>query len=274
MQDGITIRRELKEGVTDKYKIESEVKQYIEIPSMGEQDLVISQVATVVLKTISVNAEKGIADIEATTKVEKSETTGSISSMMGETATKLPDAKTEKGTLDSRNRLVIASDAKATPSNGGAMAMGLPGMGAAGAQSLLSLVELPEKPMKVGETTEVAIPNSGGMASAGIKDLKMTMKFVGEKVVDGQTLLVFSVSGVMKMDVDPSKTPGAPQSPMGAMKMSGTANISGEGLVDKATGKTISNTMTVKNNLTVLAEQIGMELPVKGTVVTKISLVK
>lgn len=276
-QDSITIRRELKAGATETYKIESEVKQLIEVPSMGEQDMIANQVSTVTLKTLSVDAEKGIAQIETLTKVEKSTTDGSLAAMMGGSTAKLPDPKTEKGTLDNRNRLVIAQAPNAgtnTQGGGGMMSMGMPGMAAASAQTLLSLIELPEQPMKVGESVEVPIPNTAAGTAAGIRDLKMTLKLVGERVVDGQTLLVLAFSGDMKLDIDSSKSPNAANNPMGNMKMSGTAKLSGEGLIEKATGKTVSNVMNIKNDMKVFVEQVGMEFPVKGSIVTKISLVK
>lgn len=275
-QDSITLRRELKTGVTDTYKIENEVKQIVDVPSMGEQDVIYTQIATIVMKTLAVNAEKGTVDVETLTKVEKNTTEGSLASMMGGSETKLPDPKTEKGTLDSRNRLVIAKDPNAKPQGQGAgmMSMGMPGMGNISAQTLLTLIELPEKPLKVGESVEVAIPNSASMGSMGMKDLKMTIKLIGEKEVEGQKLLVLGFSGDMKLDMDSSKDPNAQQSPMGSMKMSGTAKLSGEGLVDKASGKTISNVMNIKNDVKVLIEQAGMEIPVKGTITLKLNLVK
>lgn len=274
-QDTITLRRELKAGATETYKIESEVKQLIEVPSMGEQDLLGSQVSTVTLKTLSVDSQKGVAQVETLTKVEKSTTDGSLAAMIGASEEKLPDPKTEKGTLDSRNRLVIARDPNAKPdAQGGIMSMGMSGMVSASAQTLLSLIELPEQPMKVGESIEVPIPNTPAGSAVGIRDLKMTLKLVGERVVEGQTLLVLALSGDMKLDVDSSKSPGAANSPMGNMKMSGTAKLTGEGLIEKATGKTISNVMNIKNDMKVFVEQFGMEFPVKGTIATKISLVK
>lgn len=274
-QDAFSIRRELKVGTSDVYKSESEVKQVIDVPSMGEQDILVTRIATVNVKTVAVNAEKGTAEVEALTKVEKNSTEGSLAAMMGGSEAKLPDPKTEKGTLDSRNRFMIAKDpnAKPAPRGGGGMStMGMPGLTEISAQTLLTFVELPEKPIKIGESVEVSLPASSGAAGMGMKDVKMIIKLVGEKEVEGQKQLVLSYSGNMKIDLDPSKDPKA--TPGQGMKMWGTAVLSGEGIVDKATGKTISNLMSVKNDLKVFVEQIGMELPVKGTITMKLTLVK
>lgn len=273
-QDAFTIRRELKAGTSDVYKSESEVKQVIDVPSMGEQDILATRIATINVKTVAVNSEKGTADIETLTKVEKDSKEGSLAAMLGEADGKIPDPKTEKGTLDSRSRVVIAKDPNAKPAQGpgGMSAMGLPGLTDITAQTLLTFVELPEKPIKIGDSVEVALPASAGASAMGMKDVKMTIKLIGEKEVEGQKQLVLSYSGNMKIDIDPSKDPKATQGQ--GMKMWGTAVLSGEGIVDKATGKTISNLMSVKNDLKVFVEQIGMELPVKGTITMKLSLVK
>ena len=58
------------------------------------------------------------------------------------------------------------------------------------------------------------------------------------------------------------------------VKVTGTEQITGEGLVDKVSGQTLSNTMNVKNDLKVFISQMGMEMPVRGTVVSKLTLVK
>ncbi|HJP84134.1 MAG TPA: hypothetical protein VJ835_11595 [Fimbriimonadaceae bacterium] len=272
-QDAAPIRRELKAGSTETYKIENEIKQFVEVPSMGEQDLTINTIATVALKTLAVNAEKGNAEVEALTKVEKLSMDGSIAGMMGDqSGAKLPAPKTEKGTLDSRNRLSIAKDPKAKPS-ANAM-MGMPGLSEIGAQSLLTLIELPEKAWKVGDTAQVGVPGAAGAATMGVKELKMTMTISGEKEVEGQKLWVVTYSGSMKIDFDSSKNPQAGQSAAGNMKMNGTAEVTGEGLVDKATGKTVGNTLKVSNKGTMFIEQAGMEIPVRGTVSMKLTLVK
>jgi hypothetical protein len=279
-QDATLIRRALKAGTTETYKIENEIKQIVEIPSMGEQDMIMTTVATVSVKTNTVNAEKGTADIETTTKIEKAATDGSLAAMMGSQETKLPDPKTEKGTLDVRNRLVITKDPKAkAPAGRSGNPMSMMGMGmmATSAQSLLSLVELPEKPVKAGEEIAIALPGAASTAAAGMKDLKLSMKFVEEKDIEGKRVWVVSYTGSFALDMDTSKLPKQPNqqaNPMGDVKVTGTGQITGDGLVDKASGQTLSNTMNVKNDLKVFLSQMGMEMPVRGTVVSKLTLVK
>ena len=71
-----------------------------------------------------------------------------------------------------------------------------------------------------------------------------------------------------------AKDGSAPENPMGDVKVTGNATLGGEGLIDKTSGKTVSNLMNVKNDLKVFLTQMGMELPVKGTVTMKMTLVK
>jgi len=276
-QDPLLIRRELKAGTTEKYVVENVVKQNIEIPSMGEQDMIITTAGSIVVKMGEVNSEKGTAAVETTTKIEKMSMDGSLASMVGgANDPKLPDPKVEKGTLDSRNRLVIAVDPKAkTP--GGMIGMGMPGMGSIGAAGLLNLIELPEKAIKIGDEIEVAMPGAAGAATMGAKDLKMKVKFVGEKDVDGKKAWVVSFSGNMKIDIDTSKLPkqaDQQDNPMGDMKITGTVLLNGEGLVDKLSGRTLSNVMNMKTDMKVFVEAAGMEIPSKGTITLKLELAK
>ena len=281
-QDPFMIRRAFTVGATDTYKVESEVKQIIEIPSMGEQDMIMTRIATIAVKTLAVNAEKGTADVETLTKVEKSAMDGSIAAMMGSQDSKLPDPKTEKGTIDSRNRFTVAKDPKeskpAEQGGPGSMMSMVAGMGAVSAQQMLTLVELPEKAVKIGDEFAAVLPAAAGNApSQGVKDMKMSIKLVGEKEVDGVKLWVVSYNGSFKLDIDPSKQPkkaNEQASPADDVKVTGTGIIGGEGLVEQATGKTISNLFTVKNDLKVYVAQLGSELPVRGTVSTKLTLVK
>jgi hypothetical protein len=280
-QDPLLLRRELKEGSTEIYKVENQMKQLVDIPSMGEQDMIMTTVATCSVKTNKVDTEKGTAEIETLTKVDKADVDGSLAAMMGGQGGKLPDPKTEKGTLDSRNRVVITKDPKAKVGDNGGFS--IPGMemgtGAASAQSMLMFIELPEKPIKVGDSWDIAMPGGSaeGAAKAGIKDIKITVKLVGEKEVDGQTVYVLSTTGSFTLDIDTSKLPKQPgqeQAPMGNVKVKGTATMTGDGMIEKASGKTLSNVTNIKTDAKVFVEQLGQEIPVKGTVSMSLKLQK
>jgi hypothetical protein len=268
-QDGSLLRRALTVGTEESYKIDSVLKLVVESPQ-GEMDLNVTTLATVAIKPTKLDAEKGIADIESVTKLEKFSMEGALTQFIGTGPEKLPDAKSEKGTLDSRNRLVIPPDPKAKPAT-----MGMPDPSDLGAMALLALVELPEKPLKIGDTLEMGVPAAASMATLGTKDQKITMKLVGEKSVDGKNFWVVSFSGNLKIDFDSSKLPkkeGEEASPMGDVKIVGTGTVTGDGLVDKATCRTSSNTLNFKTDTKVSVA--GMEIPSKGTVVMKTSLVK
>jgi hypothetical protein len=155
--------------------------------------------------------------------------------------------------------------------------MGMSGMGPIDAQQLLNLIELPEKPVALGEEIPFALPSGAASTATGLKDLKLAMKVVGEKVVEGQSLWVVTYTGSFKLDLDTSKLPkkpDQPENPMGDITLTGNAAISGDGLVDKVSGKTVANQMSVKNDIKVLLQQMGMEMPAHGTITVKLSLVK
>lgn len=276
-QDATPLRRQLKVGTTEVYKAESSMKQNIEIPSMGEQDIINITSGTITVKTGAVDATKGTAEVELTTKIEKSTTDGSLAAMMGQQETKLPEPKTEKGTLDSRNRLVIKADPKAAAGGDHAQMMGMVNFANMGAAGFMNLIELPEKPIKAGDTLEVNLPGAAGAATMGAKDLKMTIKFIEERDTDTGKAWAVSFLGDMKLDVDTSKLPkqaNQPDNPMGNMKITGTVHITGEGLVDKLTGKTISNRLNLKNDIKVFLEAMNAEIPAKGDITLKLDLVK
>jgi hypothetical protein len=44
--------------------------------------------------------------------------------------------------------------------------------------------------------------------------------------------------------------------------------------VDQASGKTVANQMNIKNDIKVFLQQMGMEMPARGTISVKVSLVK
>src|SRR5688572_29005943 len=111
-QDGSLIRRELTVGSEETYKIDTTLKMVAETPQ-GDMDLNIETLATVSVKPTKLDSEKGIADVETLTKVEKFTMEGALAQLMGGGPEKMPNPKSEKGTLDSRNRLVIPPDPKA-----------------------------------------------------------------------------------------------------------------------------------------------------------------
>lgn len=105
----------------------------------------------------------------------------------------------------------------------------------------------------------------------------MTVKLVGEKDLDGRAVYVFATTGSFKLDMDTSKMPkkeGEAPPQFGDVKMTGSADLVGEALVDKSTGQTIAHTMKVQNKTKVYLSAMGMEIPVNGTIDTTLKLQK
>ena len=277
VQDPLLLRRELKEGTTEKYKIESVVKQLVDAPSFGEQDLIVTTVSTCDVKFGKIDPEKKNAEIETTTKVEKLSMEGALAAMLGQTP-KPPEPKTEKGTLDAHGKIVMVKDPNAKKMSSMPGMDMLPGLEMAGsAASLLACMELPENPVKIGDSWDLALPASLGAGTPGVKDPKMTVKLVGEKDLDGRAVYVFATTGSFKLDMDTSKMPkkeGEAPPQFGDVKMTGSADLVGEALVDKSTGQTIAHTMKVQNKTKVYLSAMGMEIPVNGTIDTTLKLQK
>jgi len=281
-QDQILLRRELTEGATEVYKVDSVLKQNITTP-MGDQDMVVTTSASCSVKVGKVDKDKGLAAIETVTKVDSTKLDGSLAAMMGGGQDpKLPEPKTEKGSLDNRNRLTMdkpVADPKAPKDSGdssGMMGM-LKGLTSPGAATLLGFLELPEKQIKIGDSWDIALPGGAASTNVGVKDVKITVTYTGEKEIDGQKVYVLATKGSFKLDFDSSKMPkkeGEQASPFGDFKMTGTAEVSGEGYVDKATGKTISNTVEVKTKTNFTLVQMAMDLPTVGTVTMTLKLQK
>jgi hypothetical protein len=260
-QQGALLRRELKADAKDVYKIETTLKQNMTTPG-GDQDLEIKSALTYTLITKKVDTEKGIADVEAETTTDKVDLSGSLASMVPGVGEKVPPFKVE-GKLDARGRLTTKLP-KMDPQTA---------MFAASTQTLTAVlfVELPEKQVSVGDSWTIAIPKN---VFFGDLENKLTAKLTGEKEVDGVKVWIVAVTGQLKTDTSIGKVmeavgAEAPGGMDGTIK--GTADITAEGLVDKATGKTISLTSNMKSKNSL---DLGMAIDMTGTGVMKVSLAK
>src|SRR5437016_10711250 len=80
---GVLLRRELKENATETYKLETEVKQNADVPGIGDQDLHLTSTMTVTLKSGKLDAAAGQVPIDATLAVAQVKADGSIADMFG-----------------------------------------------------------------------------------------------------------------------------------------------------------------------------------------------
>lgn len=253
-QDTVTIKRELKAGAKDIYKVVTETKTLMDIPSMGEQEMIMKSTMNYALTTGEVkddSAEVGltISDIQA--KIE-----GSMADMM-QGMPEMPKEMKFKGTLDARNRLSnVKLDGKLDM-----MAM----MMANTTSTMNMFVEYPGGPVKIGDSWEVVVPKNPML---GNEDTKFKATLVGEK--DGKWQI--KMSGELKLKSDLSEMMKG-QDPTGTgldmqMVMTGTMKMESEALVNKTTGKTVEMTTALDSATTMDIVNMGIksDQKAKGTI--------
>ncbi len=261
-QDSITLQRTLIENSTETYKIDSKVNETVVSP-LGELPLNIASSMTYTLKTGKIDAAKGTAEVEVTTTVDKMDSDGPMGQLMNQQQVK---PIVQKGTMDKRGHMVLAL---ASPGS----VLQLAASGVENSQSTL-FIEFPGHPVKVGDTWDLVIPKS---AFTGSEDQKLTAKLVGDKKVEGRDVWVVGVSGMFKVDFDSSKLPPTADeanNPFASTRLvsKGTVELTGEGYVDKATGKTSS--MTSKGDMkgSVDMPDKGVTMDYSGTVSSVVKL--
>ncbi|MGV3618360.1 MAG: hypothetical protein ACO1SV_23790 [Fimbriimonas sp.] len=265
-QDGLLIRRALQEGASDTYKVETVTQQTVNLPNgMGEQEMGTTVVATYQMKTGKVDAAKKSAAVELVYTIDKMEADGTLGAMMGGGGGETGKPTTLAGTLDELGRVKME-----LPKEGNAAAAAMISGAQAVGTSTIS-VELPEKAVKVGDTWEIVIPKSPFTGSA---DQKLTAKLVGEKEVDGKLAYVISTAGNFKTDADLTKMAEDAPGPMKGQKMlmKGTIDLKSDGVVEKATGRTLRITTKMKMKQTLELPDMGFTIDTNGTTSTLVTL--
>jgi hypothetical protein len=259
-QQGVLLRRELKADAKDVYKIETAMSQKIATPQ-GDQDLEVKSKLTYSISTKKVDAEKGQAEVETETVTDKVDLGGSLAGMIPGAGEKVPAIKVT-GKLDNRGRLVTQ-----VPKMDAQQAMF-----AASTQTLMAVmfVELPEKEVKVGDSWTITLPKNPFF---GDMENKLNAQLSGEKTVEGVKVWVVNITGQLKTDTTLAKIMSAMGNadPGQEGTIKGTADVTGEGLVDQTTGKTVALTTTLKTKNSI---DIGFALDMTGTGSLKVNLAK
>jgi hypothetical protein len=263
-QEGSPIRRALKAGTVDTYKVTETVDQLVSSPA-GDTAMKIVSEKTYVLKTAAVDEAAGIAKIEATTTVDKMEAQGPASGMLGEK----PGPATQTGKIDVRGRMTFdrtPTSESLTSFLSGTASTAMAGM----------FIELPERSVKVGDSWDIVVPKSPLLFG---NDQKLSAKLEGERTLeDGTAAWVVSVKGPLMLAIDSAAIPGAKpiETPVGptTVTIQGKADLVGEGLVEKSTGRTLSMTSKGTSSSTINLVALGIEMKTKGTVDSKVTLKK
>ena len=262
-QAGSLLRRTLKADTVDTYTIVDRTTQTVK-SQFGELPVTASSTRTMVLTTKSVDAAAGTAVIEATTTYDKLQADGPAADLMKAK----PAPLTQKGKIDVRGRITF----ERTPQTGGI------GTLLSGSESTLaagSFVELPEKAVGIGDSWDMVVPKSSMVSDV---DQKLTAKLTGEREVDGVPVWVVSVRGVVKTAIDTSKIPGAKpiETPLGptTIRITGQDDITGEGLVEKSTGRTLSMALKSQSKKTIEIVESGITMESTGQLESTITLKK
>lgn len=250
---GVLLRRELKEDATETYKMQSDVKSTASVPGIGDQDLILNSTMTLTIKSGKLDSASGQVAVDAkigdlTTKVD-----GSMAQFVEPMLSNIPKEFKMSGKLDGRNR--VALDPAKSPDLMMTMVTGT------SPSSSFAFVEFPEKSVNVGDTWKFAAPKN---PLFGKEAQTLDAKLTGEKDLDGSKVWVISVTGKLKIDANIGELMKASGNQGGGlpdvdMVMKGTADVTGEALVDKTSGKTLSYTTSV-------AQKTSMDMGGQGSV--------
>lgn len=269
VQDGVLLRKELKEGASETYAVTITGNQNIEVPTQGPMEMGFKGGYQWIFDYKKVDAAKNSAEIDITVKDLKFEVQGPMADMMpgGDT---VPKEVKSTATLDGRYRMTNSKAA------GGNMAMMM--MMGAGA-SMSPFIELPEKAVKPGDAWPVVLPKNPMM---GDVEVKLEAKFVGEGKDGERSGNQIEMTGTIPLNMDIGKLmeemAKSGNDPSGGamagmkMVMKGTMKMNVVAILDKTTGKALTATMTIASDTNMELVDMGMSIPTKGTTTMKFVL--
>jgi hypothetical protein len=269
-QQGYLLRLNHKPNTSDKYKIELVSNQQMNAPGAPPN---IDVKGSMDFEVNTGDVKEGLADVEMKTTNLKIDA-GELSGMMR--ADQMPKEIVTKAKLDDRYRLTQATTSGLTPQ---AQMM----MGMSGSNSSAMFFELPEKPVKLGDTWEVSMPKN---PMFGEKEHKLIATLVSLKEYDGAPVYEFSVRGKFDFDVNMADIvkamaaapgaagadPNAPDLSGMDMRMKGIISISGSALVSRADAKMHFSTMKMESKQTMSV--MGMDIDIAGTTTVNMKLAK
>ena len=263
---GVVLRRTHTAGAKDVYSVVANVKGTIGLGAvgMGDQEMTMKSTSTLSLLTKKFESAKGAADVEIVTTDMKVEM-GGMADMMGDPMANMPKEVRIKGVMNVRNQFT-SEPVKAGPD---AMMMNM----VASAGTATQFFELPEGPIKVGESWEVLVPKN---PTTGGLETKLKATLVGERKEKGVDVWVISLEGTIPMDLNmdelmkanPDMAGGAPIS---GMKVTGNLVVKAEALLEKAGCRTVSVTSEIKTKAKTEIPDMGMTMDMDG--VTKSTMI-
>lgn len=264
-QDGAILRRELKEGARDVYKVESKADQTVQLSQLGmpDQQVLVTSGMKLAIKTGKLDLEKKSAELE----MVSTEFTFNIEGLAGMAPMpQMPEKVTVQGKIDSQNRVM---GMKPVGANAGMMTASM------NASTGMLFVSFSEQPVKVGETWDVVVPKNPAM---GNTDTILKATLTGEEMDGEVPVWIVTVKGPLVLNMDLAEMMKGDQQQadamagMGNMKISGTIDLLTEARVEKGTGRTRKMVVKMKGKQTIEMADMGMTIEMLTSGVTTMSL--
>lgn len=264
-QDGAILRRELKEGARDVYKVESKADQTVQLTQLGmpDQQVLVTSGMKLALRTGKLDLEKKSAELE----MVSTEFTFNMEGLAGMAPMpQMPEKVTVQGKIDSQNRV---TGMKPVGASTGMMTASM------NASTGMLFISFSEQPVKVGETWDVVVPKNPAM---GNTDTILKATLTGEEMDGEVPVWIVTMKGPLVLNMDLAEMMKGDQQQadamagMGNMKISGTIDLLTEARVEKGTGRTRKMVVKMKGKQTMEMADMGMTIEMLTSGVTTMSL--
>ena len=252
-QDEYILRRELREGAKDTYKVTTKVSQVVTPSDPNQAALLGGEMKFDMSMAMDMTTNfKKIADDKKSADMEMSFDNivydfGTMASMVPTDT--LPKNMKANGKVDERGRL---SDFKFPE---------MPSQLGSGAMMGPMMVELPERAVKVGDTWEMPLANAENL---GAKDGKMTAKLIGLEDYETIPAYVIDLTASLPIDADLGKMAEASGAPPMKIIAKGTFGMKGKAHVERSTGRTLRLEITFDSKSHLVMPDVGVELDSTG----------
>lgn len=261
-QEPGVLRRHFVPDSVESYRLTGDLNTLITLPNgMGEETVTANTIARYDVKTKSVQGDK--AEVESTMTLEKMETTGPFSPDTKE----LPKPVVTKGTVDPLNRLRIATEAAKADQD-----MLTSVLGGEDSQAIAgAFLELPDHPVKDGDTWRVTVPKNGVMK----EDQYLTATRVDQEDLDGTQVWKVNLTGTLVTAIDSVTLPDS-AGPMAGQKMGlkGSIDVTGTAYIDAKTGQTRRMSTEFKGKQTLTLLELGLSVETSSTLKSASELLK
>jgi hypothetical protein len=262
IQDEFLIRRELKDGAVDTYKVTTKVVQVMtpSDPSQaaamgGERRFEISMTMDLATTLKKIAEDKKSADFEMSFDHIVYDF-GDMAGMLPQDT--LPKALKASGKMDDRSRF-LEMKMPELPSAFGSSSMAGPLM-----------VELPEKAIKVGDSWDMPLPTAKML---GATEGKITAKLIGLENFENIPAYRIELASKLPIDADLGEMAQASGAPPMKILAKGTFTMKGNAFVDRATGKTLRMQVTFDTASHVNMPEVGVEFDTTGNGTSLVQMV-